>query len=202
MLEFLPGIRPEVFFEASCDLFYAGGLPLSKKHLLPDSSSLLLEDSFVKVYAGWNEKELLFHFDYNSIFTESFFPDFRKGDSIELFIDTRALMSQVVTKFCHHFVFLPKRVGEIQAKEVTRFRVNDLREPFDLENVVKSTDSSVSIILPKDVFLGYEPTLGKIGFNYRINRKNMPSKHLFFSSKSCNIEKHPNTWGILNLVKK
>lgn len=199
MLEYLPGIRPEVFFEISSDILYAKKFPLTSKHLLPDTSELLLEEP-LDVSMAWNEKGLLFHLDENS-FIESFFPDFRNGDSIELFIDTRPKTSQVVSKFCHHFVFLPKKVGDIQAKEVTKFRSSDLRDHFELGNVISVTNKGIDIMVPAECLLGYDTAGDKLGFNYRINRFKGKPKHLFFASESCNIEKHPNIWGTFNLVR-
>ncbi len=205
-------LSPLSFFFLDCTVPCVDAAPkkwLKKPFLLPDTSAYLNEESFAKVAFGWNEERLMFHFSIKKPFEEAFFPKVETGDSVELFIDTRDLKSsKVVTRFCHHFVFLPKEVEGITAKEVTSFRGEDTHpecDPKFLTSDVSFSKASYSmdIKIASDALFGFDRgSFGKIGFNYRINRPEYEGQHFAVSSRFFALEKHPASWGTVNFGEK
>jgi hypothetical protein len=206
--EDLPAISPLHLFAISVPCFYMKefGLPKSA-YLLPTNDVLTGGRSFAEVYAAWNEGALYFHFEVNAPFQVSDVNDFRKGDSIELFIDTRDLKTKgIVSRFCHHFVFF---ADPCIGKEVTRFR-GDENHPLAIsEELTVSSQTSkrgkytVSIEIPSSSLYGYNPTeVAKVGFTYRINRGELPPQYFVSSGEESSIEQHPMIWGSLILEKK
>src|SRR5437016_2658257 len=98
MSEDILGIASVDFFfskEVSCHFVdVEGQKALSKKHLLPPLSEVYGEECFAAVLMGWNPLGLAFCFEVeqeNSLAVDG--QDIRRGDSIELFIDTRRVAS-------------------------------------------------------------------------------------------------------------
>lgn len=209
LFEDIPALSPVQFFGLTADCqFIRGGLKPLKEHLLPSTSDLLDEESFANVYAGWNFEKLSFYFSVEAPFQKVGETDFRKGDSIELFIDTRDLKTKgVVTRFCHHFIFFPVEVQNFRGREVTRFRNEDthrLCHPEDLNVAPDIDDRSyrLGIEIPAQCLHGYDPlSFPRIGFTYRINRCDGPPQHFAVSSDEYTIEQHPATWGTIKLLK-
>jgi len=209
-LDQISPILPIDFFAFTCDVHEGEWKkPLKKKHTLPEFSELLFEDPFAKVLLGWNQKGLLFEVSVTKPFEECFFPDFRKGDSIELFIDTRDLKSAgFLTRFCHHFVILPTPIDEVHAQEVTAFRSEDQHEICDPEKIgVKGEfgrrSYRLQIVLPSECLHGYDPSaFDRLGFAYRINGVGRDPQHFALSSEYLAIENIPSRWASLSLVKQ
>ena len=209
LFEDIPALSPVQFFGLTADCqFIRGSLKPEKEHLLPSTSDLLDEETFVDVYAAWNFEKLVFYFAVHRPFQKVGDADFRKGDSIELFIDTRDLKTKgVVTRFCHHFVFFPVEVQNFFGREITRFRNEDthrLCHPEDLGVTPDVDDQTyrLSIEIPAQCLHGYDPlSFPRIGFTYRINRFEGPAQHFAVSSDEYTIEQHPATWGTLKLLK-
>lgn len=209
MFEDLPALSPVQFFGLTADCqFLRGSLKPAKGYLLPSTNDLLDEESFTDVYAAWNFEKLCFHFEVHRAFQKVLEGDFRKGDSVELFIDTRDLKTKgVVTRFCHHFVFFPVEVQHFYGRELTRFRNEDthrLCHPEDLQISPDLHDDgySLSVEIPSHCLHGYDPlSFSRIGFTYRINRFEGAPQHFAVSSQEYNIEQHPATWGTLKLLK-
>lgn len=172
-----------------------------KHHLLPDFSDLLIEHSFAKVSMGYSEKGLFFQIEVGQGFQDCFFPDYRKGDSVELFLDTRDLKTAgFLTKFCHHFVFLPQVVDGVGAQEVTAFRSEDRHELCDGAKLkgkgkFKKNSYTLEIEIPAECLVGYDPnSFDRLGFTYRINRVSGDPQHFALSSDYLSIEKEPKRW--------
>lgn len=209
LFEDLPSLSPVQFFGLTADSqFIRGSLKPEKGHLLPSTSDLLGEEAFADIYTGWNFEKLCFFFDVHRPFQKVIEGDFRRGDSIELFIDTRDLKTKgVVTRFCHHFVLFPAETQHFFAREITRFRNEDthrLCHPEDLTVHVELEKSSytLSLEIPAQCLHGYDPlSFPRIGFTYRINRYGAPPQHFAVSSEEYTIEQHPATWGTLKLLK-
>jgi hypothetical protein len=179
---------------------------LKKKHRLPDLSDLLIEEPFASVAIGWNALGLRFDIEIERPFVESFYPDVRRGDSVELFIDTRDLKSAgFPTRFCHHFVFLPKPVDEVQAVEKTRLRPDEMREQASPELLSVETDFKrrgylMQIFLPSEALHGYDPKVfEKLGFAMRINRSGGDPMHFPLSSDHFEVALHPSLWSTLKI---
>ena len=76
---------------------------------LPDLSDLLDEESFASLSLSWSPEGVFGLFHIKKPLEASSFPDYMKGDAIELFIDTRDnKKSGFASRFCHQFVFLGK----------------------------------------------------------------------------------------------
>lgn len=210
LFEDLPALSPVQFFGLSCDCLYLKhGLKPDRNYLLPSTSDLLAEESFADVYIGWNVEKLAFLVSVKVPFQSAGDGDFRRGDSIELFLDTRDLKTKgVVSRFCHHFVFFPIQVQNFYGREVTRFRGEDIHRlchPEDLQAAPDLDDDaySLSIEIPTGCLHGYDPlSFPRLGFTYRINRTGGPPQHFAVSSEEYSIEQHPATWGTLKLVKE
>ncbi len=206
----IPSLSPVQFFGITSDCFYIrGSLKPDKEHLLPSTSDLLGEESFADVYAGWNVEKVAFHFVVRVPFQKIGEGDFRRGDSIELFLDTRDLKTKgAVSRFCHHFVFFAAQSQGFYGKEVTRFRSDDMHRlchPEDLQvaPLVESSSYRLSVEIPAHCLHGYDPlSFSRLGFTYRINRAGGPPQHFAVSSEEYVIEQHPATWGTLKLQRE
>lgn len=205
----VPSLSPVQFFGVTADcLSVRGKLKPEKEYLLPDTSDLLGETSFADVYAGWNLDKMVFYFSVHAPFQKIGEGDFRRGDSIEIFLDTRDMKTKgTVSKFCHHFVFFPVLVQNFYGREVTRFRNEDthsLCHPEDLQITprIEKDEYTIAVEIPAHCLHGYDPmSCSRIGFTYRINRANGAPQHFAVSSEEYTIEQHPSTWGTLNLER-
>ncbi len=210
LFEDVPALSPVQFFGVTADcLFVRGNLKPEKGYLLPPTSDLLNEVSFADVYAAWNVDKLDFFVSVHVPYVKIGEGDFRRGDSVELFIDTRDLKSKgVVSRFCHHFVFFPVQTQNFFGREMTRFRNEDMHRlchPEDLQVHADLEEDSytLAIEIPSHCLHGYDPlSFPRIGFTYRINRAEGPPQHFAVSSEEYTIEQHPATWGSLKLVKE
>ena len=201
MFEDVPALNPVTFFKVTCAIAQGEVAPLKKPYLLQDMSDILNENPFADVAMAWNAKGLLFTVKVHQAFKESFFPNIKRGDSIELFIDTRNLKSAgSVTRFCHHFVFFPKETDECVASEITRMRADDSRPLADPQDLYVSTDFTkrsytTEITISRDALYGYDPDQFKqLGLTYRINRAGGYPQHFALSSHEYALEKHPALW--------
>jgi hypothetical protein len=212
ILDTLDPLCPLDFFAVSVGVKHAKTLPSSRlfrsRYLLPDTSDYLNEQSFADVSLAWNEEGLMVHVDVNQPFAEARFPDFQEGDSLELFFDTRDLKDVgFMTKFCHHFLILPKEVQQIGSHEITRFRTEDshpLCSPSDLIVETEFSDKSyhMDILISKTCLHGYDPaSFNRLGFTYRLNRTRGRPQHFAVSSLYYAIDKHPRLWATINLER-
>ncbi len=209
LFEDVPGFSAVQFFGINSDCNYVRGtLKPDKAFLLPSTSDLLAEEGFADVYAGWNVNHFSVYFSVRVPFQKGGEGDFRREDSIELFIDTRDLKTKgVVSKFCHHFIFFPVQVQNFYGREMTRFRNEDMHplcHPEDLQVTPHLTETgyTLAIEIPAGCLHGYDPlSFSRIGFTYRINRTGGKAQHFSVSSEEYVIEQHPSTWGTLTLKK-
>lgn len=216
MFEELIPVSAANFFAVSLEAFsYSGkpGDPLSKKHLLPSLSFFYETPDFAQVALGWSEKGI-----FVSVFSEEptrelHFPDFRKGDSLELFIDTRDVKTVAhVTRFCHHFCILPEILDEnaesIQALEVTRFRGDDSHPLADPQHLIVESEKKrrgyqLHVFISQEALFGYDPTqFDRLGFTYRINRTRNEPQYFSAAGSDVVIENQPSLWASVKLVKK
>src|SRR3989344_8850257 len=138
----VPSLSPVLFFEIlSFSLYARGALKPEKEYLLPSTAELLAEEPFADVYAGWNVDKISFYLIVHVPFQKVPEADLRRGDSFEVFIDTRDLKTKgVVSRFCHHFVFFPVEVQNFFGREVTRFRNEDTHRLCHPEDLIVSPD--------------------------------------------------------------
>lgn len=206
---FLP-LSPLNFFELGlpCHEVKKAGAIEENKYLLPSTEWLSGEDSPFIVHLGWSQDGIYFYCETDERFDEPNFPSLIQGDSIELFIDTRDMKTVgTLTKFCHHFYFLPAAVEGHQKGEITRFRGEDaheLADPADLELHVKKKGRTTRMhgFIPKKALFGFDPTqFTRLGFTYRINQRYSESIHFAVKTEEFNIEQDSALWASLNLIK-
>ncbi len=200
-------VPPEYFFsfEAKC-YKHSQKEKFSSRYLLPSFGKLLWnEEPFADVFVAWEEEGLHFQCDVQSPLSSVVYPEYEKGDAVELFIDTKNLKNvRVPHRFCHHFYFLPETIeGSEQAQEITRFRAEDARPLCSPENIQMKVQKKphgyvMDIFLLKEALTGFEPleTRG-CGFAYRILRTGKSPQHFTLSSCHCKIERHPYLWATL-----
>ena len=215
-MEELTPITPVNFFQMSLEcrhLDLGGNFPRlngksRKKFLLPDTSALCHEEHFADVTMGWKKEGIEFLFNVDKKFEEAYYPDVVRGDSVEIFIDTRDVKtSGYNTRFCHHFFFLPEAVEGHQAGELTHFRTEDVHELCDPNELkikahVKANQYVLHAWIPRECLFGYDPEqFDRLGFSYRINRPYWESQHFSVVTEDYQLEQQPSLWSSLRLVK-
>lgn len=205
-LDDLPALLPADFFAFNLPLYPTETGELKKRHLLPDLSSLLLEEHFADIWAGYNQKGLFFEIEVRQPFQSAAFPNYLNGDAVELFIDTRDLKTAgFPTRFCHHFLFFPQPVDGVHARELTHFRTEDAHELCDSNALKIETEHTrrkyfLKIFIPTQCLHGYDPTSFKrLGFTYRICRPEGGYQHFNLSSTIYALPAHPSLWSSLTL---
>jgi hypothetical protein len=201
IFEELESLSPVQFFALSWDCPYLkGDLRPAADYRIPSTAELLNEDEFAVLHMGWNERMISLQVEVRSRTSD---------DSIDLFFDTRDLkIKPQISKYCHHFRVTPDEREGFFARELTRFRNEDihrLSDPSELIVDVESDDSSyiLKIRIPAVCLFGYDPfQFQRLGFTYRINRANLPAQHFAVSSEEFNIEQQPSLWATLKLVGK
>ncbi|NGX28296.1 MAG: hypothetical protein K940chlam1_00471 [Candidatus Anoxychlamydiales bacterium] len=214
--ENFPNLKILNFFDLKVDcnkLDSKAKLLINKKYKLPSFSSMLEEDDAAKVYMSWSEKGLFFIFDVKANMEDAntsklSIQDYKRADSIEIFIDTRSLKTKgYITKFCHHFVYMPQDIKGYRAKEITRFRLDDMHELSDakdlkVDSIVKPKGYILNIEIPHFSLFGFNPhEINYLSFSYKINRYQMYPIHFNVSSFEHNIEKSPHLWAKMDLKK-
>lgn len=178
------------------------------KYLLPSTAALTDDETFATFFMGWSKNGIELLISVEKPVESCFYPTITKGDSVELFFDTRDVKtSGFNTKFCHHFYFLPEIVEGHKMGEITKFRTEDAHELTDsseLELKVKSSSKgySLEIFIPKQCLHGYDPEqFSQLGFTYRMNRFHGEPQHFSAVTAEYQIEQQPSLWSSLTLVK-
>ncbi len=210
ILESMDPIFPSDFFLCSARVSYAKDRveAIKTASVLPDMTSLLDEERFASLSLAWNEESLMGFLSVEKPFESSSFPDYEKGDALEIFIDTRDnKKASFATRYSHQFVFLPGSVDGVCAQEITRFRCEDSHALCDsaligLEMRLEKKGYSLFFTLPKEVLHGYDPVqFSRLGFSYKIHRYKEKPMHFPFSSKSFDPLQNPSLWASLVLLK-
>ena len=208
MFENLPHINGLNFFDLRLESHKLKGKNLvNKKYLMPNLGKYFSQEDFASIYFAYTDESLNFYFDVKHSFTKAEFPEYRRADSIEIFIDTRSLKTKgYLTKFCHHFVFFAKEVSGYFGKEVTRFKLDDMHNLADeknlvAESIIKPSSYILNIEIPKKALFGFDPNDTKhISFTYRINRYQDLCQSFNVDTKCNKIEKNPFLWPKFDLV--
>lgn len=174
---------------------------------LPDLTDLLAEEPLGSLSLSWSEEGISGVFSLNYQVEASFFPEFIKGDALELFLDTRDnKKAGVASRFCHHFVFLGKEENGVRVQEITKFRAEDTHPLCDSSEILfevkeKKGSCQFCFTLPKEILHGYDPLqFSKVGFAYRLHRYKGTPQHFPFSGKHFEPLQHPSMWATLLLV--
>jgi hypothetical protein len=206
LLEQLPALPPLQFFSVEAVVKY--GKEIKKGHLLPEFTDLLGEVHFTDVSLAWNEEAVLLQADIKKPFEEAFYPDYEKGDALEFFFDTRDLKTAgVPTKFCHHFLILPKEVQGIRVQELSKFRAEDSHPLCDGDDIFVQAEFTsrsyrIEAAFPASVLYGYDPlSFDRLGFTYRFHRSEGDPQHFAVSSLFYKIEQQPSLWATLKLAR-
>lgn len=204
-------LNPIEFFALSCDCHHLAKkeqVPAWPSFGLPDTSSLTHEYLFSKVAMGWHEEGIAWQIQVDQPYTRSSYPDLTKGDSVELFIDTRDLKSAGFnTRFCHHFYFLAEPLEGNRCGEKTHFRTEDSHPLCDSQllhsQAQLAKDSyKLKIFIPKQCLYGYDPKqFDRLGFTYRINRVGGHSQHFSVVSEDFQVDQQPSLWASVKLIK-
>ena len=211
-------ITPVNFFQISVDChemidwsiekFPFIGKKNSQKYLLPNTSAICEELSFADISIGWCSQGLEIYALVNRPFQKAVYPDVERGDSVELFVDTRDVKtSGFNTRFCHHFFFLAEGVEGHFAGEKTRFRTEDAHPLCDQNDIkikvsTKSDHYVLHIFIPENCLHGYDPQqFNRLGFTYRINQASGSPQHFSVVTEDYQIEQQPSLWGSLKLTR-
>lgn len=196
-LKDLRALSPASFFELRAKVPQLDKKGSFKRGFLPDTRGLTGEGKLAAVALLWSSAALHFLLEVNL--------ELEEGDFFELFIDTRDMKSSnVITRFCHHFIFYPYEETGIEA---TRFRSDESHELADstllrIKTEKKRTSYQCEINIPKEALHGYAPEeFKRLGFSYRFQKKNGEKKHFNLSSNFFNLEKHPALWATLELME-
>lgn len=188
-------LSPAFFFDLSFPLFS------KKKRPLPDLSLFFGGESFATFWLTWSPRGLRGTVEVSSPFQGPCSLDFRKKESIELFVDTRKeTKTTIVNRFCHHFVFLPEMVDGIGAFETTKIRFEESRPLASSELLLVSTrlrksGYEMEIEIPKEALCGYDPeSVTTLGIGYRVNRLRGLSQCFPLPFPHFSLEKHPDLW--------
>lgn len=211
--EGFPDLQPLSFFQLSFKCHEISQKEIEKKikqakYKIPSSNFITQEEGFADLYMGWSLEGLAFFADVKVDEVEAFFPEVIRGDSIELFIDTRDVKtSGFNTRFCHHFFFLPEAYEGHSLGEITKFRTEDAHElcnPNDLKlsSRVNKNGYQLQIFIPAECLQGYDPKeKDRFGFSYRVNRKGGPPQHFSALTQEFQIEQQPSLWSSARMVK-
>lgn len=194
-LKELKPLSPAAFFDVRATVLKKKKERSFQKGVLLDGSGLTGEGRLAKVVLLWSPTAIFLEMDVTLALEDE--------DFLEVFIDTRDLKkSNVVTRFCHHFVFYP---GKEKGIEVTRFRGEDSHPPadpslFSIKTTVKRSSYLLEIGIPKEVLYGYDPLeFKRLGFTYRLQKTTGEKQHFNLASNFFHIEKHPALWASLTL---
>lgn len=200
------------FFSISANCYYISpdeveDLFKYKKYLLPSTANLTHEEHFADINMGWNEEGLSFYCHINTPFKDVFYPSIARGDSLELFIDTRDVKTQrFTTKFCHHLFFLPQELDGVKLGEITRFRGDEKRELVDVKDIhfqsdIQKKSYTLKIFIPSQSLYGYDPDqCDHLGFTYRVNRCGRAPQHFSAITEEFAFEQQPSLWSSLRLI--
>lgn len=177
------------------------------KYRLPNLSGLCAEEHFADVYMGWAEQGIAVYFHSQDPFQRVTYPDVTRGDSLEIFLDTRDVKtSGYNTRYCHHFYCLPEAIEGHQAGELTHFRTEDAHEWCNHEDLeVKAgkhgSTYTILMIIPSHCLTGYDPAnFNRIGIAYRANRTAGRSQHFSAVTEEFQVEQQPSLWASFKLV--
>lgn len=179
-----------------------------EKYRLPDLSGLCSEEAFAEVYMAWTKEGIAVHVLVEEPFHRVTYPDVTRGDSLEIFLDTRDVKtSGYNTRYCHHFYCLPESIEAHQAGEITHFRTEDAHEWCNHEDLeVKASKHassySMTLFIPAHCLTGYDPdNFDRMGVAYRVNRTIGPPQHFSAVSSEFQVEQQPSLWVSFKLVK-
>jgi hypothetical protein len=181
------------------------------KYLLPDTSELCGDQEFAKIAMGWSKEGIEIFAKVENPTDDThrkvYYPEVERGDSLEVFIDTRDVKTATFnTRFCHHFFFLPEAIEGRFAGEITKFRTEDVHplcDPADLKVKVVNQKGCYTLhaFIEANALVGYDPDQFKrFGFTYRMNRGEYTPQHFSIVTDDFQIDQQPSLWASVNLL--
>lgn len=210
-VEDLPRVFASDLFDVEWTIPFCNGVESLLKNsssMVPSVEDFTAQESFADLYLGYSNEELIAVFDVGVPISQTFYPEFKKGDAIELIIDTHPKKDQsITTRFVHHFVILPTPYEGVVAKEITRFRGNDSRSlvPDELIKVsVTAYKKSYRLVfrLPLISLKGFDEKTSCLGIGYRIHRYKGEFQEFPHNSQSVHFDVHPGLLASALLGKK
>lgn len=205
MLDALPNISPISCFSVNFTIPFATDNFFNKKKYreldcLPNTQIASDQEIFGDITIGWNPQGIYLIIQVHKPFENSFSLEANNGDGIEIFIDTRDQKSHSMTKFCHHFIFLPAAIDDVLSKEVTQFSVENTRKLADSQDFLNNVTFGkrgyrMEICIMESVLYGFNPIdIKTLGFTYLLHRKSGAPQYFSCSPKEFAIEKSPALW--------
>jgi hypothetical protein len=202
-------LHPIDLFEIEHDIPYFEKRPKSfDEYRLEDVSDFYYESKFADVGLFYNKEGIGGYFQVDEPFSDAVYPDFQKGDALELFICTRDLKSKTTSSpFCHHFVIFPTQVTNFTSKELTHFRQDDARAlsdpcPIWIQSDFRKKEYITEFFIPKSALYGFEEMEKSIRFTYVIHAPKKGAQYFSVSYENFNIPQMPALWAQGNLLKK
>lgn len=205
MLEALPAISPISCFSLNFNIPLATNNFFDRKRyrqtdFLPNTHIASNQEIFGEIIIGWNLQGIYLIVEVYQPFENSSTMEVSRGDGIEVFIDTRDQKSSNITRFCHHFIFLPVAIDNVLSKEVTEFSLENTRklaDSTDLINIATFTKKGYRMdicILEKALYKFNPIDIPTIGFTYLLHRKLGSPQYFSGSPKEFKIAKSPILW--------
>jgi hypothetical protein len=192
---------PIDLFEIEVDIPFSDSKPKRfSSYELPDFSDLFYSSNFAKLGLYYNQKGLGGTLLVEAPFTSSEYPDYTKGDALELFISLKPVSSMSsVSRFCHHFVIFPVEIGGFYAKEMTHFRHDDTRPLFDpvhIDMEVKFDKKSYTLdfFIHKDSLYGFDDRGETLSFTYAIYSPKKGVQYFSCSADNFSMSQGPSLW--------
>lgn len=205
MLEALPAISPISCFSLNFSIPFATDNFFGKKKyreidFLPNTQIASNQEIFGEIIIGWNLQGIYLIVQVHQPFENSSSIDVSRGDGIEIFIDTRDQKSHNITRFCHHFIFLPAASDNVLSKEVTEFSLENTRKLADSTDLLNNVTFSkrgyrMDICILEKALYKFNPIdINTLGFTYLLHRKSGSPQYFSASPKEFRVEKSPMLW--------
>jgi hypothetical protein len=180
---------------------------------LPPLQELDGEQPFARVWLAWSPAGLHIaeHCDkpVGPVTCNPWRPD--SGDGLQVWVDTRATQDvHRATRFCHHFVLLPRGRGRDWGRAVAwQGPIRRARErapicqPEDIAVAAQVREGfyALEALLPVHVLHGFEPRPGaRLGFNFYVH--DIPGgKQVWAAPRDLPFDTDPSLWATVELVE-
>jgi hypothetical protein len=171
-----------------------------KDIVLPTFPELFYQEAFADVGLYYNSDGIGGKVHVDAPFSSSEYPDFSKGDALELLISTKeSSHATSVTRFCHHFVIFPVEIGNFYAKEITHFRHDDTRALFDPSPIKVTSEFekksySFDFFIPKSSLYGFDDMTAGFNFTYFIHNVKKGVQSFSASQENFTVSQMPSMW--------
>ena len=143
MLDALPAISPISCFSLNFTIPLATNSFFDRKKyrerdFLPNTHIASNQEIFGEIIIGWNLQGIYLIVEVCQPFENSSTTEVSQGDKLEVFVDTRDQKNYNITRFCHHFIFLPAAIDNILSKEITEFTLENRRKLADSVDLINT----------------------------------------------------------------